>query len=102
MDFCSDDKKCGIELEGTPSELEAVQKELERRIAEIKSTTAHAELDVPATVHPHLIGKGGANITKLKNENNVNIKIPQDAGKIWIEGPPEGVKKAAAELKVKY
>jgi len=100
VDFKSDDKKCGIQLEGTPSELEAVQKELERRIQEIKSTTSHSELDVPAAYHPHLIGKGGSNITKLKDEHNVIIKIPQDAGqKIWIEGPPEGVKKATAALK---
>lgn len=35
VNFSKDAAKCGIELEGTPCELEAVQKELERRISEI-------------------------------------------------------------------
>ena len=94
IDFSKDEGKCGIALEGTPSELESVQKELERRIADIRSTTAHVELDIPAAYHPHLIGKGGANLKKLDKEHKVTIKIPQDASqKVWIEGPPEGVKK---------
>merc|ERR1712048_763706 len=102
VDFKKDEKQCGIQLEGAPSELAAVQKELERRIAEIRATTAHEEITVPSAYHPHLIGKGGSNISKLKDEHNVIIKIPQDSDKnqnIWIEGPPAGVKKAAAELK---
>ena len=36
VDFKNDDKQCGIQLEGAPSELAAVQKELERRIQEIR------------------------------------------------------------------
>lgn len=51
--------------------------------------------------HPHLIGKGGSNISKLKEEHKVIIKIPQDNDKntnIWIEGPPAGVKAAKAAL----
>merc|ERR1712048_1049329 len=102
VDFKKDEKQCGIQLERAPSELAAVQKELERRIAEIRATTAHEEITVPSAYHPHLIGKGGSNISKLKDEHNVIIKIPQDSDKnqnIWIEGPPAGVKKAAAELK---
>lgn len=100
VDFKNDPGSCGIQLEGTPSELDSVQKELERRIAEIKATTSHAELNVPAAYHPHLIGKGGSNLSKLKEEHGVIIKIPQDPGQnIWIEGPPEGVKKATAQLK---
>lgn len=44
IDFSKETGKCGISLEGTPSELEAVQKELERRIAEITASTAHVEV----------------------------------------------------------
>lgn len=101
VNFSKDAAKCGIELEGTPCELEAVQKELERRISEISGTTSHAEIVVPREFHPHLIGKGGSNLSGLKEKYAVNIKIPQEADKsqtIWIEGPPDGVKKAAAEL----
>lgn len=58
-------------------------------------------MDIPAAYHPHLIGKGGANLKKLDKEHKVTIKIPQESSgqKVWIEGPPAGVKAAAAELK---
>ncbi|CAG5097692.1 Oidioi.mRNA.OKI2018_I69.XSR.g15189.t1.cds [Oikopleura dioica] len=101
VDFKNEDGKCGIALEGSPSELEAVKNELLRRIKEIKSTTSHEEIVVNPKFHPHLIGKGGSNISKLKEEHKVIIKIPQDSDKntnIWIEGPPAGVKAAKAAL----
>ena len=62
IDFTKD----GIQLEGTPTELEAVKSELEKRINEISKTTSHCELVVPSQYHSHLIGKGGSNLTKLK------------------------------------
>lgn len=101
VDFKNEDGKCGIAIEGSPSELEAVKNELVRRLNEIQSTTAHEELVVDSKFHPHLIGKGGSNISKLKEEHKVIIKIPQDNDKntnIWIEGPPAGVKAAKAAL----
>jgi len=102
IDFTVKDK-VGIELEGTPAELDAVKSELERRIAEIKKTTSHTELIVPSQYHSHLIGKGGSNLTKLKEEFGVQVKIPQEADKsdkITIEGPPDGVKQAKIQLEV--
>lgn len=102
VDFKNDGGKCGISLEGSPSELLAVKNELLRRIADITDTTAHEEIVVPSKYHPHLIGKGGSNISKLKEEHQVIIKIPQDKDtnqNIWIEGPADGVKAAAIALK---
>ena len=99
----NNDIQVGIELEGTPAELDAVKSELERRIAEIKKTTSHTELIVPSQYHSHLIGKGGSNLTKLKEEFGVQVKIPQESDKsdkITIEGPPDGVKQAKIQLEV--
>ena len=83
--------------------MDAVKSELERRIAEIKKTTSHTELIVPSQYHSHLIGKGGSNLTKLKEEFGVQVKIPQESDKsdkISIEGPPDGVKQAKIQLEV--
>ena len=91
----------GIEIEGPPSELEAVKVELERRIAEIKRTTSHSVLIVPSQYHSHLIGKGGSNLNKLKEELGVQVRIPLESersDKITIEGPPDGVSKAKDQL----
>ena len=99
----NNDIQVGIELEGTPAELDAVKSELERRISEIKKTTSHTELIVPSQYHSHLIGKGGSNLTKLKEEFGVQVKIPQESDKsdkITIEGPPDGVKQAKIQLEV--
>ena len=83
--------------------MDAVKSELERRISEIKKTTSHTELIVPSQYHSHLIGKGGSNLTKLKEEFGVQVKIPQESDKsdkITIEGPPDGVKQAKIQLEV--
>ena len=90
-----------IDMEGPPTELESVKVELQRRIAEIKATTAHTELKVPSQYHSHLIGKAGSNLNKLKEEHGVQVKVPQEKDNsniITIEGPPAGVKAAKAQL----
>lgn len=60
-----------------------------------------AEIEIDQRFHKHIIGKGGVNITKIKDETGVAIRIPSDAensNTIRIEGEPQGVKKAKKEL----
>ena len=72
VNFIAEGDKVGIEVEGPPSELETVKTELERRIAEIRSTTAHTQITVPSQYHSHLIGKGGSNLNKLKEKFQIS------------------------------
>ena len=59
----------------------------------------YAEVSVPQKFHPHVIGKKGANINRIKEETCTSISIPSDKEKsdiIRIEGDPQGV--AAAKM----
>ena len=60
-----------------------------------------AEIEIEQRFHKHIIGKGGSNISKIKDETGVAIRIPSDSensNTIRIEGEPQGVKKAKKEL----
>lgn len=58
------------------------------------ATMVYAEVSVPQKFHPHIIGRRGANINKIKEETCTSISIPSDKEKsdiIRIEGDPQGV-----------
>lgn len=60
-----------------------------------------ADIKVDQKWHRHIIGKSGANITKIKNTTGTSINIPSDNEKsdiIRIEGSPEGVAAAKQEI----
>ena len=63
-----------------------------------------AEVVVPQKFHPHIIGRKGSNINRIKEETCTSISIPSDKEKsdiIRIEGDPQGVaaaKKIIAEM----
>lgn len=60
-----------------------------------------ADIEVDPKWHRHIIGKSGANIKNIKNETGTSINIPSDTTKsnvIRIEGSPEGVARAKAEI----
>ncbi|KAH3827192.1 hypothetical protein DPMN_129122, partial [Dreissena polymorpha] len=90
-----------IKVEGPPEEVDQAVKALQEHVRELQSRMDFAEIEIDQRFHKHIIGKGGANITKIKNENNVVIKIPSDSensNTIRIEGDPNGVKQAKTEL----
>lgn len=60
-----------------------------------------ADCTVDQKWHRHIIGKAGANISRIKNETGTSINIPSDTDNsdvIRIEGSPEGVAAAKAEI----
>lgn len=60
-----------------------------------------ADIEVDQKWHRHIIGKNGATIGRIKNETGTSINIPPDSEKsnvIRIEGSPEGVAAAKAEI----
>lgn len=65
------------------------------------SRMAFVELNIDQKYHRHIIGKQGANVTRIKNETGVSIRVPPDnenSNIIRIEGSPEGVAHAKQEL----
>lgn len=87
----SEDK---IIIDGPPKEVQAAENLLETSLKKLKSTMSFTDIQVDQKWHRHIIGKAGANITKIKNETGTSINIPSDNEKsntIRIEGSPEGV-----------
>ncbi|KAF0300949.1 Vigilin [Amphibalanus amphitrite] len=70
------------------------------RVKELEDSMCVEELDIPNKYHKHIIGKDGANISRVKTEHGVHVAIPEnEASTIFkIEGPKEGVFSAKAEL----
>lgn len=90
-----------VRVEGPPGEAQQAEKALIEITRDLVSRMAFAEIDVDQKYHRHIIGRSGANVTRIKKETGVSIKIPSDTEKsniIRIEGSPEGVAKAKQEL----
>lgn len=90
-----------ITVEGPPEEVQQAVHALETTIDDLKSRMDFAEIEVDQKFHKHIIGKNGVNITRIKNETGVSVRIPSDgdhSNVIRIEGEPAGVEKAKKEL----
>lgn len=89
-----------ITLEGPPEEVEECVNNLTAFVSDLEQRMAFAEIEVDQRFHKHIIGKNGANISRIKNETGVAIQIPSDNvnNVIRIEGDPVGVQKAKQEL----
>lgn len=58
-------------------------------------------IHVPPNLHRHIIGRNGALVNKLKDENDVQIRIPNEklaSDEIKIEGKKDGVQKTIAAI----
>ncbi|XP_025081209.1 vigilin-like [Pomacea canaliculata] len=90
-----------ITVEGPPEEVQEAVHALEQIISDLKMRMDYAEIVVDQKFHKHIIGKNGVNITRIKNETGVSVRIPSDGDNsniIRIEGDPAGVAKAKQEL----
>ena len=84
-----------ITVDAPVEEFEAARNEISTMVKDLIQTRSRELLSIDHKIHKHLIGKGGANINKIKADTGVTIKIPQDdETDIEIIGSPEGVAKA--------
>ncbi|XP_048844381.1 high density lipoprotein binding protein a [Brienomyrus brachyistius] len=90
-----------IILEGPTKDVRQMQTQIEAIVTDLVSRMDYAEISVDPKFHRHLIGKGGANINRIKEQHKVSVRIPPDNEKsnlIRIEGDPKGVQEAKKEL----
>ncbi|KOB67862.1 Vigilin [Operophtera brumata] len=94
----SEDK---VKIDGPPEEVERAQLELDSFVKNLLATLIYVELAVDPKFYKHIIGKGGANINRLKVETGVVINIIESEGNniIRIEGSHQGVADAEKELR---
>ncbi|XP_038572667.1 high density lipoprotein binding protein a isoform X3 [Micropterus salmoides] len=90
-----------ITLEGPTKDVQMVQSQIEAIVTDLVSRMDYTEISVDPKFHRHLIGKGGVNINRIKEQHKVTVRIPPDNEKsnlIRIEGDPQGVQEAKKEL----
>jgi len=90
-----------IKIEGPPEEADKARDILENQANELKSKMSFADISIDAKYHKHIIGKGGSNVNKIKQNRDVTINIPDEthgSAIIRIEGNKQGVDEAKAEL----
>lgn len=83
-----------IKIEGPKEEVDQVKALLEVKAKELTQKLRFIEMQVDPKHYKHIIGKGGANVNKLKTETDTVINITEIGGKniIRIEGNQQGVK----------
>ncbi|XP_043241584.1 vigilin-like isoform X4 [Amphibalanus amphitrite] len=89
-----------VKIEGPMEDVKKAGERIAARVKELEDSMCVEELDIPNKYHKHIIGKDGANISRVKAEHGVHVTIPEnEASTIFkIEGPKEGVFSAKAEL----
>ncbi|VDK79439.1 unnamed protein product [Litomosoides sigmodontis] len=90
-----------IYLEGAPEEVKKAQMSLLCQIKRLTDEMSSETIKVIPSLHRHVIGRGGALISKIKDETGVQISIPNEqtnSDEIKVEGNKEGVKKAIEEI----
>lgn len=94
------DKEDRIKIEGPPEEVEKAQSDLENMATDLISKLTFVEMIVDPKFYKHIIGKGGANVNRLKDERGVVINIAENDGNnvIRIEGNKAGVERAKQVL----
>lgn len=91
-----------IFLEGAPEEVKAAYNVLSAEVARLEEEMAIEKVKVHPSLHRHVIGRGGALISKIKDETGVQISIPNEqtnSDEIIVEGKKEGVKNAVQEIR---
>merc|ERR1711884_338663 len=86
---------------GPPDESDKARDILENQANELKTKMSFAEISIDAKYHKHIIGKGGSNVNKIKQNRDVTINIPDEthgSAIIRVEGNKQGVEEAKAEL----
>uniref|UniRef100_A0A0K0FBP1 Dodeca-satellite-binding protein 1 (inferred by orthology to a D. melanogaster protein) n=1 Tax=Strongyloides venezuelensis TaxID=75913 RepID=A0A0K0FBP1_STRVS len=91
-----------IFLEGPPQEVSNGKQVLSDEIDKLLSAMDSQVVKVPIAYHRHLVGKAGTNITKLRDEFDVNVVMPNEntnSEDIVVEGKKGGVKKCIDQIK---
>lgn len=90
-----------IKIEGPPEQVDVARETLNGIVQEYVTSYSFVEMTVDPQHFKHIIGKAGANVNRLKEEQGVTINIEEkdSLNRIRIEGPTSGVNNAADELR---
>ncbi|KAL1137858.1 hypothetical protein AAG570_009554 [Ranatra chinensis] len=97
----ADQKSDVVKLRGPKDEVDKCHKYLIKKLKELVENSYSIEVPAFKQCHKFIIGRGGANIKKLREETNTNIDMPSEGQKsdvIIITGKKENVEKARDKI----
>lgn len=94
-------KRNPIKLRGPHDDIEKCEKYLHRIIKEIAESSYVQEVPIFKQFHKYIIGKGGANLKKIRDETQTTIDLPAegvDSDVITVMGKRENVEEAVRRI----
>jgi len=91
-----------VKLRGSKDEVDKCAKSLGKISRELLESNYQVKLPIFKQFHKNIIGKGGVNIKKIRDETNTRIDLPNsdaDSDTITITGKKDDVNKAADKIK---
>eukprot|EP00731_Ephydatia_muelleri_P015244 Em0008g964a len=96
------EKKDIVTLRGPKDDVDKCAAYLKKLCTELDAASYHEDIKVFKKFHGSIIGKGGANLKKIRDETSTRIIIPSensDSDMIGVTGRKENVEKARAMIK---
>ncbi|XP_041976897.1 vigilin [Aricia agestis] len=94
-------KRSPIKLRGPQEDIEKCEKYLHKLMKEIAESSYVQEVPIFKQFHKFIIGKGGANLRKIRDETQTNIDLPaegDDSDVITVRGKRENVEEAVKRI----
>ncbi|XP_075969599.1 satellite-binding protein 1 Dp1 [Anticarsia gemmatalis] len=94
-------KRSPIKLRGPQEDIEKCEKYLHKLIKEIAESSYVQEVPIFKQFHKFIIGKGGANLRKIRDETQTVIDLPaegDDSDVITVRGKRENVEEAVKKI----
>jgi len=91
-----------VKLRGPKADVDKCARHLNNMSKELLESNYQVKLPIFKQFHKNIIGKGGANIKKIRDETNTRIDLPDsnaESDTIIITGKKEDVNKAAEKIK---
>jgi len=91
-----------VKLRGPKADVDKCARHLNNMSKELLESNYQVKLPIFKQFHKNIIGKGGANIKKIRDETNTRIDLPDsnaESDTIIITGKKEDVNKAADKIK---
>ncbi|KAG7307616.1 hypothetical protein JYU34_007838 [Plutella xylostella] len=94
-------KRSPVKLRGPQEDIDKCEKYLHRVMKEIEDSSYVEEIPIFKQFHKFIIGKGGVNLTKIRDETQTVIDLPaegDDSDVITVRGKREHVKEAVKKI----
>lgn len=94
-------KRSPIKLRGPQEDIEKCEKYLHKLMKEIAESSYVQEVPIFKQFHKFIIGKGGANLRKIRDETQTQIDLPaegDDSDVITVRGKRENVEEAVKKI----